>query len=261
MTVHSLLTTNAIDLKSYSHHFTTAVTVVQGDSALVVIDTGFPEQEAGEGLVHLLGQRGIDPLDVDLVLNTHYHIDHVGGNHLFKNATIVMSGAEYRYQSQWYDDYTESGDRVGFVLKSFPRLNSREAVKLVEFLDVVRSRFVREGTPGYMDRVRFTEEHPPLPEWIEVLHTPGHTPHHLSFRIGESPLSAIVAGDIVAVRGSYLRGKANLIEVYTDYDAAVGSMALIRAKAAELPTIICPSHEEPFYARDGRQVEHNPFTL
>jgi len=63
--------------------------VREGD-ATVLVDTGagprglwndwMPEPESQEGLLRELAERGVDPGQIDIVLLTHVHIDHVGWN-------------------------------------------------------------------------------------------------------------------------------------------------------------------------------------
>ena len=63
--------------------------VVRGDSVTVVIDTGSPER--APLLVAGLALLGLEPRGVGLVLNTHEHFDHVGGNAIFPPSTLVAA--------------------------------------------------------------------------------------------------------------------------------------------------------------------------
>jgi len=64
-----------------------SVVLIVSGSAKLVVDTGL----AGEEMVILesLAIRGLDPVEVDLVVNTHSHPDHCGNNHLFSRAEIL----------------------------------------------------------------------------------------------------------------------------------------------------------------------------
>jgi len=42
----------------------------------------------------------------------------IGGNRLFRNALILMSREERRYQRGWHESYLAVGDRVAFVMGS-----------------------------------------------------------------------------------------------------------------------------------------------
>ena len=81
--------------------------VVRGPDTVVVVDNGpgdpqtwgrqyhhlydrSPEQEP----VAALAGIGLEPKDVDLIINTHLHWDHCHANHLFPNATIRVQGRE-----------------------------------------------------------------------------------------------------------------------------------------------------------------------
>ena len=65
--------------------------VVLGDAHVAVIDTGSPERV--ERLADGLRQLGLPPGDVSLVLHTHEHFDHVGGNGLFPPSTLIGAHA------------------------------------------------------------------------------------------------------------------------------------------------------------------------
>ena len=108
----------------------------------------------------------------------------------------------------------------------------------------------------------FVEDGPFLPDWLQVMKTPGHTPHHLSYVLKGRNAGAIVTGDIIAGRNAYMNGKVNFIEIYTNYQSAQLSVMSLKGVAEEWPdTIICPSHEGPFHAADGVAVAERPFEI
>ena len=59
------------------------------DFNYIIVDTGVGQSE--DYLSSQLGEIGLSFEDIDLVVNTHCHFDHVGGNHLFPNAKIAIS--------------------------------------------------------------------------------------------------------------------------------------------------------------------------
>jgi N-acyl homoserine lactone hydrolase len=85
--------------------------LVRSPAAVVLIDTGMPPEcvhggsFASERIVPLmteadvvtarLGELGLAPGDVDLVVNTHLHFDHAGGNRLFPEGAFLLQRAEY----------------------------------------------------------------------------------------------------------------------------------------------------------------------
>lgn len=72
-----------------------ATFIVEGSRAMVVDTMTFPEMAAG--IVHEIARRDAH---VDAVLNTHHHIDHVGGNTLFADASIVAHPASVQALQQ-----------------------------------------------------------------------------------------------------------------------------------------------------------------
>jgi hydroxyacylglutathione hydrolase len=65
--------------------------IVIGDAHVAVIDTGAPDRT--EILRAGLNRAGLAPSDVSLVLHTHEHFDHVGGNAIFPATTLVGAHA------------------------------------------------------------------------------------------------------------------------------------------------------------------------
>jgi cyclase len=69
--------------------------IVEDGKALVVDTMTFPEM--AEGMVREIARRGAH---ADMVLNTHPHIDHVGGNKAFAGARIISHPASVRFLRQ-----------------------------------------------------------------------------------------------------------------------------------------------------------------
>jgi N-acyl homoserine lactone hydrolase len=49
----------------------------------------------GEDIAARLAALGRDPAKIDLIINSHFHFDHVGGNGLIPNATMVVQRREW----------------------------------------------------------------------------------------------------------------------------------------------------------------------
>ncbi len=55
-----------------------------------------------------LATVGVTPAEIDLVIHTHLHFDHIGHNHLFPNATFVAQEREFAYAAnppEWVPFY------------------------------------------------------------------------------------------------------------------------------------------------------------
>lgn len=127
---------------------------------------------SGGRLLDNLAKLGVRPTDVDVVLFSHLHGDHVGwaltpeGGLTFANATHHVGDAEWSYWS------TEGRLGVG----------AAPSAEHIAGLDGSVS-FLADG-----DR--------PLPG-VDVVATPGHTPGHLSFVLSSGSERAVVLGDAV----------------------------------------------------------------
>lgn len=63
-----------------------SVTLILAPSKKIIVDTGL-EDEAEE-ILGRLAELGLSPEEVDLVINTHDHLDHCGNNGLFRRARV-----------------------------------------------------------------------------------------------------------------------------------------------------------------------------
>jgi glyoxylase-like metal-dependent hydrolase (beta-lactamase superfamily II) len=79
------------------------VTLIKGNPN-VVVDTGDVWQRAQ--IVAALAEHGTAADDVQWVINTHGHLDHVGNNNLFPAATFVLDGDLARDGTYWTHDFS-----------------------------------------------------------------------------------------------------------------------------------------------------------
>lgn len=167
--------------------------LVEHDRGLVLIDTGVGNKEnerfrdiygsenagrdGGTWLEDGLCELGYAPDDVHLVINTHLHFDHAGGNtRALPDGSVVQSFSKARYVVQRGElEYaTHTNERT--AASYFPR--NWDAVISNQRLDLVDGE--PEIVPG-----------------ISVLRTPGHVPHHQSVLVdGGSGEKALFLGDV-----------------------------------------------------------------
>ncbi len=67
-------------------------TMVRSGGRTVVVDTSSPERR--EAILHSLQQLDVRPEDVDIVVTTHAHRDHMGNDDLFPNAEFIIHEEE-----------------------------------------------------------------------------------------------------------------------------------------------------------------------
>lgn len=122
-------------------------------------------------------EAGFSPEDVTLVINTHLHFDHAGGN-TFRDeeGRVRVSFPRARYAVQWreweYAHNTNERTRASYLKEDFDPVHAADAF---EFL-----HGETEVVPG-----------------ISVFATPGHTPHHQSVLLRSAGETACYLGDLV----------------------------------------------------------------
>ena len=74
------------------------VHVIDHPDARVLVDTGMtklhPLVADMDPRLHPLSKQDFDPASIDIVVNTHLHFDHCGGNHLFAGKPIYVQRQE-----------------------------------------------------------------------------------------------------------------------------------------------------------------------
>lgn len=153
--------------------------LVRGGGRSILIDAGAGgfKQWGGRLTANLL-LAGIHPSQIDTVLLTHAHPDHVGGlmdasgAAVFPNAELV---AHHREVAFWQDD--------GNLSRAPERARGNFLV-------------ARQSFDGYRDRLRTFEGGEVLPG-ITAMPLPGHTAGHTGYRLESGGQNLLVWGDIV----------------------------------------------------------------
>jgi len=126
--------------------------------------------------LHQLAAAGVSPEEVDYVMCTHMHTDHVGWNTrldngrwvpTFPNAQYIMSAKEWAYWEALHQE-TPVPQIADSVL---PIIEAGKAVLV-------------SNDYAINDDV-----------WLES--TPGHTPHHVSVRLSSHGAQAVITGDLI----------------------------------------------------------------
>jgi glyoxylase-like metal-dependent hydrolase (beta-lactamase superfamily II) len=155
--------------------------LIRSDGRTILVDTGLgpkpadtPSAAWGE-LLHDLAAKGVRPEDVDAVVMTHLHRDHVGWNLSSQSGRYVPTFPRARY---WMSrkDWDTSHDPE-FQPNRYPNAPTcvwpLEQLGLIEFMDGEHT-ITRELT---------------------AVPTPGHTPGHVSILVTSQNERALVLGD------------------------------------------------------------------
>ncbi|CRK54560.1 conserved hypothetical protein [Rhodococcus sp. RD6.2] len=171
--------------------------LIAGTERALLVDTGM-------GFVPLRPVvTALTPLPVTVV-NTHYHFDHVAGNHEFDDVRIHPAGVEplrVRPARQELDAYLDHNDRLLLAAAGI-RDTDRDLLYLLD------ADSDPATLPASFDRTTWTV-HPPAPSatvvdddlldlggrTVRVLHTPGHTPDSLCLH--DSRTGVLFGGDTV----------------------------------------------------------------
>ena len=157
--------------------------LIRSDGRNILVDTGLgpkpadaPETPWGE-LMNDFQAHALNPDDIDMVVMTHLHRDHVGWNLLSQDGKYVPTFPKARYwlsRADW-----EACHHPDLIDSRFPNapdcLWPLEELGLIEFMDGEQA----------------------LTSELTTLPTPGHTPGHMSIMISSQGERALVLGDVL----------------------------------------------------------------
>ena len=153
-----------------------------------LVDTGAGLNK--DYLFSKLRENGVEPEDIELIINTHCHFDHIGGNHLFENAKIAVHKIDA--------DSIKNEDSLGTSMSAFGiEGNSRVDIELEDGDEIA----------GF-----------------KVIHTPGHTGGGICLWDGEN----LISGDTIFAGGGV--GRMDLGGDYQDMKNSVEKLMKLDVK-------------------------------
>jgi glyoxylase-like metal-dependent hydrolase (beta-lactamase superfamily II) len=169
-----------------------------------------------------LAAAGLSVDDIDYVMCTHLHTDHVGWNTRLENGRWVPTFPKARYimsereLAHWTAREKENPQSVPWITDSVLPIVAAQRTQLVT------SDFA------------FSEQ-------VQLIPTPGHTIDHFSVLVGRAGNDALITGDMIH---SPLQGKYPDLGMIADYDSRQAGQTRRTTfdRFCEEPTLICATH-------------------
>ncbi|MDR1950248.1 MAG: MBL fold metallo-hydrolase [Spirochaetaceae bacterium] len=183
-----------------SYESETNTFLIRGPDKTIVVDTGF-----GGAIFDSMKTLGVNPVDVDAVLITHMHGDHIGGlqrdgKALFPKATVYLARQEKEF---WVD-----GNAGGPAAAALAPYGSR----VETFLPGELGAALRELLPGISPIAAF-----------------GHTPGHTVFLVESGGQKLLIWGDLMHVQAIQFPRP----DISVTYDTDPAAAAVIRRRILE----------------------------
>jgi glyoxylase-like metal-dependent hydrolase (beta-lactamase superfamily II) len=167
-----------------------------------------------------LAAAGVSVADIDFVMCTHLHVDHVGWNTRLKNGRWVPTfpNARHVFAKTEFDYWTEQNAKT-----PVPAFGD-------SVLPIVEANRAEIVTNDFM-----------IGDHVRILPTPGHTPGHVAFSFGKAKDTAVFSGDLVH---SPLQARYPELSMKFDVDqaqAAVTRRAFLE-RFCDTGTVCCTAH-------------------
>jgi glyoxylase-like metal-dependent hydrolase (beta-lactamase superfamily II) len=215
--------------------------LVRNDDRTILVDCGssaeqthFPHYGHTTHPVELLARMGVAPADVDHIILSHLHFDHIGNAGLFPKATFTIARAELDF---WTGPFSQKPD-IG-------------TGGIPAEVDAIR-RLVASGRMNLIDDE--TEVFP----GVSVTPIRGHTPGLLITTVATSRGQVVLASDAAHYYEEFERDIP--FWLFTDLEGMYRGYEHLRALAARAGTTVVAGHD-PADARRFTAVHEDCFDL
>jgi glyoxylase-like metal-dependent hydrolase (beta-lactamase superfamily II) len=172
-----------------------------------------------------LAATGLTVGNVDYVMCTHLHVDHVGWNTRLENGRWIPTFPKAKYifadreLEHWAQRQKDDPASCPWITDSV--------------LPIVEARRVERVKSDHV-----------LNDLVKLVPTPGHTIDHYSVQVGKNGEDAIITGDMIH---SPLQARYPEVGMFVDYDSkqAGETRRQLFERVCETSTLICTAHFPP----------------
>ena len=186
-----------------------------------------------------LAATGVRVEDIDYVMCTHLHVDHVGWNTRLENGRWVPTFPNARYL---------------FGEKEFAHWSAEHAKAANPVMEDSVLPIVEAGRADLVRTDMALDDH------VRLLPTPGHTPDHFAVELGRGTTAAVLTGDLIH---SPLQARHPEMSPRVDFDPAQAARTRRRFLEChcDTGTLVCTAHfPSPSAGHVGRRGDGFRFT-
>jgi len=159
--------------------------LVRSQGKLILVETAVGNKTtrvpAGAGvaqagtLLEDMARHGVRPEDVDIVINTHLHFDHCGGNTTYRDDKLALTFPRAQYflqKGEWEEaNHPNERTRASYLPENLEPLADSSQLELVE---------------GEVEVIK----------GVRILPAPGHTGAHAIVEVASAGQTALYIGDL-----------------------------------------------------------------
>jgi len=203
--------------------------LVNTGKQLILVDAGAGAWWGGGAMGRLVGSlrsAGYTPEEVDIVLVTHLHSDHVGGlttrdgNIVFPNADVYVAKAE--------SDFWLSPE----IAAKAPK----DAQRSFQSVQAIAAPYIKAG------KWHTFSGSEPIVDGMQLVPLPGHTPGHTGYEFSSKGQKILFWGDIIHAQRVQLQHPEVTAIFDTDQTAAAATRNQLLSKLAREEVVIAGPH-------------------
>jgi glyoxylase-like metal-dependent hydrolase (beta-lactamase superfamily II) len=185
----------------------TNTVLIRDEDMNIILDPGILQLGRYGSLKKRLEEFDLTPDDINLVINSHCHYDHIEANYMFRGKPLIIHEKELEYTDKLY----------------WPEW--------------------REAFLGIMDQQVITGDHK-VTKNVRIIETVGHTPGSITTLVETDEGLVALVGDAVIVKEDLLELRPpSVVTKNIEAEVAVNSLKKIRSLN---PVLVVPGHDAPF---------------